>query len=59
MELKDLNAVEEETNSCLRLIQTYRQGISKEGFLNQQGIGIARECPRHLRVLLCGGISIK
>lgn len=59
MELKDLNAVEEETNSCLRLIQKYRQGIGKEGFLNKQGIGIARECSRLLRVLLCGGISIK
>lgn len=51
--------MEEETNSCLRLIQKYRQGIGKEGFLNQQGIGIARECSRLLRVLLCGGIFIK
>ena len=59
MELKDSNDVEEETNSCLRLIQKYRQGLGKEGFLNQQGIGIAREYSRLLRVLLCGGIFIK
>ena len=42
MELKDLNDVEEETNSCLRQIQKYRQGIGKELFLNQQRISIAR-----------------
>ena len=58
LELKDLNDVEEETNSCLRQIQKYRQGIGKELFLNQQRISIARNILDSWRFSLWG-ISIK